>query len=73
MGREPAAGAGEGQGGPPLTLPSDMLFVPQKTYLTDGTLREQLAYPDGPAAADALNLVSATTSANSLGSLAWLG
>ena len=35
-----------------------MLFIPQKTYLTDGTLREQLAYPDGPAAADALNLVS---------------
>jgi ABC-type uncharacterized transport system fused permease/ATPase subunit len=29
----------------PLTLPKDMLFVPQKTYLTDGTLREQLAYP----------------------------
>ena len=36
-----------------------MLFIPQKTYLTDGTLREQLAYPDS--AADTLNLVSATT------------
>ena len=60
VGREPAPGAA-GEGGPPLTLPSDMLFIPQKTYLTDGTLREQLAYPDSAAAADTLNLVSATT------------
>ena len=29
-----------------------MVFVPQKTYLTDGTLREQLAYPDAVAAMD---------------------
>ena len=36
----------------PLTLPKDMIFVPQKTYLTDGTLREQLAYPDAVAAID---------------------
>lgn len=34
----------------PLILPKDMIFVPQKTYLTDGTLREQLAYPDAVAA-----------------------
>ena len=48
-----------------------MLFIPQKTYLTDGTLREQLAYPDGPAAADALNLVS--DDPQTLWALAWLG
>ena len=48
-----------------------MLFIPQKTYLTDGTLREQLAYPDGPAAADALNLVS--DNPQTLWALAWLG
>lgn len=33
----------------PLILPKDMMFVPQKTYLTDGTLREQLVYPDAVA------------------------
>ena len=38
--------ASSNSSGAPLTLPKDMLFVPQKTYLTDGTLREQLAYPD---------------------------
>ena len=36
----------------PLTLPKDMIFVPQKTYLTDGTLREQLVYPDAAVAID---------------------
>jgi ABC-type uncharacterized transport system fused permease/ATPase subunit len=38
--------ASSNSSGAPLSLPKDMLFVPQKTYLTDGTLREQLAYPD---------------------------
>jgi putative ATP-binding cassette transporter len=48
-------GAGE------IAHPADahMLFLPQKPYLTIGTLREQLCYPSGPASFDDAKLRAA--------------
>ncbi|MEM6838557.1 MAG: ABC transporter ATP-binding protein/permease [Cyanobacteria bacterium P01_C01_bin.120] len=52
------------QGHGTLKLPTDILFLPQRPYLTLGTLRQQLLYPHGDDAATDALLVQALEQVN---------